>query len=107
MCEKLRQERIARKRKERKDDNELTKHHIINRCRKEEYDCLHCKDNIHIYKRRDHENHHIAQWNNTPLETLRHYEFFKQVMSPQAQALYDALISMNEYEFYKRKFTRK
>ena len=79
----------------------------MNRCKKDIFKNLHDDDNIHIRPRKPHELHHNSQGNNSPHETLQHYHFFVQVMSPKAQELYKNLLDMSLDEFYDEKYIRK
>lgn len=80
--------------------NKPSTHHIICKCRKDLFHNLTNWLNEHEWDLYHHERHHISQEENTPQETLEHYKFFMQVMSPKAKELYQELLSMSADEFY-------
>lgn len=86
---------------------EMTRHHILNRCRTDLFKNLNDEENIKDLPRRPHETRHMNQENNAPHETLKDLERMTQVMSPKAQELYNLLLEIPIEEFYKAKFLKK
>lgn len=94
------------RRLQREKDERITYHHILNKCRKDLFSNLYDWENITELKWWIHRRRHDAHWNEHPLETLRNVNWITQVMSDKAALLYNALISLNEEEFYKTKFKK-
>jgi len=89
------------------NDAKDTVHHIINKYSRDLFDCLNDTNNTTPMKQWPHRKHHIANWNEHPLQTMQKQEYFMQVMSEKAKELYQALIAMNEKEFYDSRFIKK
>lgn len=94
------------KEERRRYDLTPTRHHIINKCRRDLFRNILDQENIVKLPRRPHELHHLSEWNNAPHETLKKYRFFTQVMSPRAKDLYEQLLSLNIEDFYKEKYVK-
>jgi len=95
--------KVEKRKQNREKIRMMTYHHILNKCRSDIFNVFQEKNKVPM-NRLEHDQRHIANKNEHPLETLQKQKFFTQVMSKRARELYNELISMDIEEFYDNQF---